>query len=250
MFEKNIYLLWLQGWENAPILQKKVLSSWIKHNSDWNIIKLDYNNLKEYDLNIDYIYNNNKQIKAQHISDIVRISILKKYGGIWADATCLCLKPINNLYEESLLHSNSFMYYRPNGGSELSHCLYCFIIANTNSYIIDKWKEYIDYYWKNNNYTNNYFITEKLVTELLNNHHESKLEFDNMLKINADEYYSSHGLAGKINNIEKMLLIDDNYKKNIEKNKPYVVKLWKHLNPYMKLNNFDKTNAGFLLTLI
>ena len=43
---------------------------------------------------------------------------------------------------------------------------------------------------------------------------------------------------------------EDNYKKNIEKNKPYVVKLWKHLIPYMKLNNFDKTNAGFLLTLI
>jgi hypothetical protein len=71
-----------------------------------------------------------------------------------------------------------------------------------------------------------------------------------MVKINADEYYSCHGLAGKFNNIEKMLLIDDNYKKNIEKNKPYVVKLWKHLIPYMKLNNFDKTNAGFLLTLI
>ena len=29
MFEKNIYLLWLHGWVNAPVLQKKVLSSWI-----------------------------------------------------------------------------------------------------------------------------------------------------------------------------------------------------------------------------
>ena len=58
---------------------KKVLSSWIKHNSDWNIIKLDYNNLKDYDLNINYIYNNNKQITAQALSDIIRVSILKKY---------------------------------------------------------------------------------------------------------------------------------------------------------------------------
>jgi len=41
IFEKNIYLLWLQGWKNAPILQKKVLGSWIEHNSDWNIVKLD-----------------------------------------------------------------------------------------------------------------------------------------------------------------------------------------------------------------
>jgi hypothetical protein len=250
MFEKNIYLLWLQGWENAPMLQKKVLSSWIKHNSDWNIIKLDYNNLKDYDLDINYIYNNNKQITAQALSDIIRVAILKKYGGIWADATFLCLKPIDPLYQETLSKEKCFMYYRPNGGSELSHCLYSFIIADNNSYIINKLKEKVDTYWNSNTCAHKYFWLEELLTEIINNDSECKNEFDNMLKINADEYYSSHGLAGKINNIEKMLLIDDNYKKNIEKNKPYVVKLWKHLNPYMKLNNFDKTNAGFLLTLI
>lgn len=250
MFEKNIYLLWLQGWENAPILQKKVLSSWIKHNSDWNIIKLDYNNLKEYDLNIDYIYDKNKKISAQALSDIIRVSILKKYGGIWADSTFLCLKPIIELCKETLQHSNCFMYYRPNGGSELSHCLYSFIIAKNNSFIINKLKEKVDIYWSNNNFVHKYFWLEELLTQLLNNHGESKSEFDNMLKINADEYYSSHGLAGKINNIEKMLLIDETYKENILKNKPYVVKLWKHLIPYMNNINFHKTNAGFLLNLI
>ena len=46
-----------------------------------------------------------------------------------------------------------------------------------------------------------------------------------MVKINADEYYSSHGLDGKVNNIEKMLLIDDNYKKNIEKKYVFFKKL-------------------------
>lgn len=250
MFYKNIYLLWLQGWENAPVLQKKVYSSWIKHNSDWNIIKLDYYNLKDYDLNLDYIYDKNKRISPQALSDIIRVSLLKKYGGIWVDSTFLCLKPITDLYKESLLHSNCFMYYRPNGGSELSHCLYSFIIANTNSCIINKLKEKVDIYWSDNNFAHKYFWLEELLTQLLNNHCESKAEFDNMLKINADEYYSCHGLAGKINNIEKMLLIDETYKENILKNKPYVVKLWKHLIPYMNNINFDKTNAGFLLNLI
>ena len=250
MIEKNIYLLWIQGWENAPILQKKVLNSWIKHNSDWNIIKLDYNNLKEYDLNIDYIYDKNKRISPQALSDIIRVSLLKKYGGIWADSTFLCLKSITDLYKESLQHANCFMYYRPNGGAELSHCLYSFIIANNNSFIINKLKEKVDIYWNNNNFAHKYFWLEELLTQLLNNHGESKAEFDNMLKINADEYYSSHGLAGSINNTEKMLLIDETYKENILKNKPYVVKLWKHLNLYMDKINFDKTNAGFLLNLI
>lgn len=250
MFQKNIYLLWLQGWDYAPILQQKVLSSWIKHNSDWNIVKLDYNNLKEYDLNIDYIYNTNKKISPQALSDIIRVSLLQKYGGIWADSTFLCLKPINNLYNETLLYSNCFMYYRPNGGSELSHCLYSFIIANNNSFIINKWKEKVDIYWNNNNFAHKYFWLEELLSDILNNDNESKAEFNNMLKINADEYYSSHGLSGKINNIEKMLIVDETYKQNILKNKPYIVKLWKHLIPHMNNADFNETNAGFLLNLI
>ena len=47
-----------------------------------------------------------------------------------------------------------------------------------------------------------------------------------------------------------MLMIDDNYKTSILKNKPYVVKLWKNLIPYINKNGFDRTNAGFLLNLI
>jgi hypothetical protein len=250
MFVKNIYLLWLQGWNNAPLLQKKVLQSWINYNPDYNIIKIDYNNLKKFDLNIDYIYDKNKKITPQALSDIIRVSLLKKYGGIWADATFLCLKPINSLINNYLLDNNIFMYYRPNGGAELSHCLYSFIVADSNSKIINNLKESVDIYWNKNNVAHKYFWLEELLTCLFEKNKECKDEFDNMKKINADEYYSSHGLAGKINNIPKMLLIDENYKKNIVINKPYVVKLWKHLNPYLNHPHIDKTNAGFLLKLV
>ncbi len=75
--KKNIYLLWLHGCDYAPILQQKVLSSWIKHNSDWNIVKLDYNNVKEYGVNIDFIYHTNKKISPQALTDIIRVSLLK-----------------------------------------------------------------------------------------------------------------------------------------------------------------------------
>ena len=43
--DKNIFLLWLQGWDKAPWLQKKVLNSWAINNPDWNIELVDEKNL-------------------------------------------------------------------------------------------------------------------------------------------------------------------------------------------------------------
>ena len=37
MQNKTIWILWLQGWENAPWLQQRVAESWIKNNPDWSI---------------------------------------------------------------------------------------------------------------------------------------------------------------------------------------------------------------------
>ena len=45
--ERNIYLLWLQGWSKAPWLQQKVLQSWRLNNPSWTINLIDNKNLKD-----------------------------------------------------------------------------------------------------------------------------------------------------------------------------------------------------------
>ena len=54
--KKNIFLLWLQGWDKAPWLQKKVLESWMINNPSWNIILIDQKNIKTYVSDINYIF--------------------------------------------------------------------------------------------------------------------------------------------------------------------------------------------------
>ena len=100
--DKNIFLLWLQGWDKAPWLQKKVLNSWAINNPDWNIELIDEKNLKNYVSDIDYIYDKNKKITPQAKSDIIRLSLLKRYGGVWADSTLLCMQPLNHWVFEAL----------------------------------------------------------------------------------------------------------------------------------------------------
>ena len=36
--ERNIFILWLQGWDKAPWLQRRVLESWRINNKGWNNI--------------------------------------------------------------------------------------------------------------------------------------------------------------------------------------------------------------------
>jgi uncharacterized protein YlzI (FlbEa/FlbD family) len=61
MKEKNIFLLWLQGWENAFWLNKQVAESWEINNPDWRVTLINFKNLKNYVDDIDYIYDNFRQ---------------------------------------------------------------------------------------------------------------------------------------------------------------------------------------------
>ena len=45
MLDKNIFILWLQGWEHATWLNKQVAESWEINNPDWKIHYIDLMNL-------------------------------------------------------------------------------------------------------------------------------------------------------------------------------------------------------------
>ena len=115
IFQKNIFLLWLQGWDKAPWLQMQVLDSWKINNNSWNIELIDQENLKEFITDIDYIYDS-KLITPQAKSDIIRLSLLKNYGGVWADSTLLCMQPLENWIFEAVEPSGIWMYHGHGAG--------------------------------------------------------------------------------------------------------------------------------------
>jgi hypothetical protein len=150
MLEKNIFLLWLQGWDNAWWLNKRVLESWQVNNPEWTVHLIDYSNLKNYVSDIDYIYDTGKTISPQAKSDIIRLSLLKNYGGIWADATMLCMQPLDHWVYDAVTPAGIWMYHGHGGGmdKEVGPASW-FIVSEKNGYIISKWKEMCDDYWTN-----------------------------------------------------------------------------------------------------
>ena len=105
---KIIWTLWMQGYENAPELVKSTIDSIRKFAelNNFQFILLEENTIEKYvvfpklikekmDLGI---------IDYTKISDILRVSLLAKYGGTWVDATIY----MKEEFDSSLLLQNYY----------------------------------------------------------------------------------------------------------------------------------------------
>jgi hypothetical protein len=246
--DKKIFLLWLQGWENARYLQKQVAESWEINNPEWEIHYIDMNNIKNYVDDIDYLFDKNKQITFQAASDIIRLSLLNKYGGVWADATMLCMQPLDNWVFEAVEPGGIWMYHGLGGGlpKEIGPASW-FIISKKKDYIISKWKEACDYYWYNNNTANDYFWMDGLFKRLLFDDEIFKHKWLKVPYIYCELDGQSATLAThKIENDTPHI------KKLLEEAPPYALKLqdyWNFMFPDKNTDLCNKSNGYYAIQL-
>ena len=87
---------------------------------------------------------NVKNIPIQALSDIVRINLLADYGGVWVDATCVCVKPLN-IWLPQLMNQGFFAFSKPANDRELSSW---FLASEKHGYIVQKWREHTNNVWR------------------------------------------------------------------------------------------------------
>ena len=135
---KTIWMLWLQGWDNAPDICLKCVESWKYYNPDWKVVLLNASNYSNYidlDKTLPGLNTNNISL-----SNVIRISLIKEYGGVWADSTLFCNKSLDKwLPEDSFLFSNPF--------PKRMICDW-FIFGERSSKIITDWYNSTIQYWK------------------------------------------------------------------------------------------------------
>lgn len=104
-------MLWDKGIEKAPLSVKQCYQSWIIKNPDYIVQIL---NLEEAEMLIDRknIINNStwSDMKIEAKSDLIRAFLLMKFGGVWIDATVLCLKPLSDWMN----YSRPFLTFKRN----------------------------------------------------------------------------------------------------------------------------------------
>lgn len=88
----RIWICWFQGLENAPELVKKCYQSVLENNKEKEIILITNDNIHRYVQFPKYILEKWKkgQITNTHMTDLLRLELLTRYGGMWLDATVFC----------------------------------------------------------------------------------------------------------------------------------------------------------------
>ena len=85
---KYIWTMWWQGTDKMPPIVNACYDRMLKLFSD-DLILITEDNYTEWVELPDYIIKkyNDGLISTTHLSDIIRVELLKRYGGAWVDAT-------------------------------------------------------------------------------------------------------------------------------------------------------------------
>ncbi len=96
---KIIWTYWHQGWRNAPELVTLCMKSWSALNPGWRIEALDAESVLRH-VEFNEVDIDRPDISMQKRSLFIRLELLRRQGGVWADATVFCRQPLESWLPE------------------------------------------------------------------------------------------------------------------------------------------------------
>ena len=92
----RIWMFWWTGIDDAPDIVKISVNSVRAHANQFEVCVLDRDNYQDYVGLPEHIIEKHDRGLITHamFSDILRITLLSLYGGVWIDATVLCLREL------------------------------------------------------------------------------------------------------------------------------------------------------------
>jgi len=175
---RTIWIYWDQGLDNAPDVVSRCIDTWVNNNPGWKINVLSRRTLEEF-VDVSTL----PQIKTlSHFANIVRTRLLYNHGGAWADATCICTRPLEQ-WLPHLMGAGFFVFHRPHPNRILSNW---FIASEREGELIGAFERAFDRYWTNRERSRHYFWYHYLVEyELLANSRARRI-WSRMPKVSAD----------------------------------------------------------------
>ncbi|MCC8073701.1 MAG: capsular polysaccharide synthesis protein, partial [Clostridiales bacterium] len=164
----TVWICWLQGIENAPKLVQDCYNSIKYHINDRNIVVLNSDNIFKYTDLPTFIIDKwqNGIISNTHFSDIIRVNILLRHGGLWLDSTTYLTDSLPPYITE-----NDFFVYR-NGSfdHEMINMGSWLIYSKPNNVLLLETQNLLFEYWKRHNYLQNYFLLH-MFFRMVTNHY-------------------------------------------------------------------------------
>jgi hypothetical protein len=190
-----VWMLWLQGWDTAPALVHAVAKSWRTLNPGWAVRCLDRTNLPDNLGVTGKDWQDASQPGCAAFSDRIRLALLAIHGGVWADATMLCMQPLDAWVADAVRQSGMWMYHgNPDGRGPASW----FLVARTESYLMTTWHRASLAYWAGGRTkAHDYFWMDGLFFGRLHDTVEFRAAWASVPKLNCARPGSAAALPGK-----------------------------------------------------
>lgn len=179
---KNIWLFWSQGWEEAPRVAQAARASWQDNNPGWSCRTLTRATaLEAFGPQLPPTLARH-DLPLEAYSDVLRIELLARFGGVWADATTICAKPLDAWLPEHGTQRGFFAFNRPGPDRMIASW---FLYAAVGSHMIMQLRDAVRAYWENRQERDNYFWLHNLFAELYEADPEFRAHWDTPPHITA-----------------------------------------------------------------
>jgi len=139
---KIVYMLWLQGRASAPQIVKTNMDRWEALNPDYELCVLDEADvaelLRETGFNIG-------AIGRAAVSDIVRLELLARTGGVWVDATLFPAIPLSEWIDTVRSPQGFFAFRSPGADRPLASW---FLVASEGNTMVQRWHAQAQRFWR------------------------------------------------------------------------------------------------------
>lgn len=229
----NIWIFWWQGIDCAPEIVKNCINSIKKYLPNYNIVIITKDNVNKYYQIPDFIKNKleNKELTFTTFSDILRMNLLKTYGGFWMDATIYLT---DDPFKE--IDKNDFytIKFHTDEKTSISKGKWCgFFIGGNNQIFYEFMAEFFNEYFKKEKLLIDYFLIDYTVNIAYNNIETIKNKFDHV-KYNNEQIHKLQSLLNnKFNDSEYKALLKTNcvhklsFKTHIEEKENFYTKIIK-----------------------
>lgn len=155
----KVWVCWLQGMDSAPALVQQCYRSLQENLTDREIILVTEENYRDFVTFPEHIQKKieSGMISKTHMSDLLRLELLIRYGGTWIDATVFCSGKNIPAY---MLDSDLFLFQNLKPGLD-GHCTCIsswFITACTNHPILLLTRHLLYLYWRRHKTMVDYFL--------------------------------------------------------------------------------------------
>ncbi len=154
----KVWVCWFQGMEQAPLLVRHCYEQMKRNLKNEEIVLITGENMDSYVQFPDYIMQKYRRggITRTHLTDLLRLELLTRYGGTWIDSTVLCTGELPDYVTRSDLFF--FRTLKPGLDGHAIGLSSWFMFAKSNSRLLVAVRELMYNYWRDNDHLIEYFL--------------------------------------------------------------------------------------------